>query len=49
MLEIFKTQNVLNPTYMKDLFYLRSSSARRPNDIALDHWDLRSGILYQNT
>ena len=33
-LEIFKTLNVLNPTYMQDLFYLRSSSARRPNNIA---------------
>ena len=34
-LEIFKTLNDLNPTYMQDLFYLRSSSARRPNDIAV--------------
>ena len=34
-LEIFKTLNDLNPTYMKDLFYLRSSSARRPNNIAV--------------
>ena len=61
-LEIFKTVNVLNPTYMQHLFYLRSSSARRPSNIAvvrtntnayetksLRHWDLRSGILYQNT
>ena len=35
VLEIFKTLNVLNPTYMQDLFYLRSSSARRPNNIAI--------------
>ena len=34
-LEIFKTLNVLNSTYMQDLFYLRSSSARRPNNIAV--------------
>ena len=36
-LEIFKTLNVLNPTYMQNLFYLRSSSssARRPNNIAV--------------
>ena len=34
-LEIFKTLNDLNPTYMQDLFYLRSSSARRPNNIAV--------------
>ena len=35
VLEIFRTLNVLNPTYMQDLFYLRSSSARRPNNIAI--------------
>ena len=34
-LEVFKNLNVLNPTYMQDLFYLRSSSARRPNNIAV--------------
>ena len=34
-LEIFKTLNDLNPTYMQDLFYLRSSSARRSNDITV--------------
>ena len=34
-LEILKTLNVLNQTYMQDLFYLRSSSARRPNNIAV--------------
>ena len=34
-LEIFKTLNDLNPTYMQDLFYLRSSFARRPNNIAV--------------
>ena len=34
-LEIFKTLNNLNPTYMQDLLYLRSSSARRPNNIAV--------------
>ena len=34
-LEIFKTLNVSNPTYMQDLLYLRSSSARRPNNIAV--------------
>ena len=39
-LEIFKTLNVLNPTYMQDLTYFIGTS---------DHWDLRSGILYQNT
>ena len=33
--EIFKTRNDLNPTYMQDFFYLRSSSARRPNNIAV--------------
>ena len=33
--EIFKTLNDLNPTYMQDLFYLRSSSARGPNNIAV--------------
>ena len=33
-LEIFKTLNVLNPMYMQDLFYLRSSSTRRPNNRA---------------
>ena len=35
VLEIFKTINVLNPTYMQDLFYLRSSSTRRLNTIAI--------------
>ena len=25
VLEVFKTLNVLNPTYMQDLFYLRST------------------------
>ena len=35
-LEIFKTLNDLNPTYMQDLYdYLRSSSARQPNDMAV--------------
>ena len=34
-LEIFKTLNVSNPTYMQDLFYLGSSSERRPNNIAV--------------
>ena len=34
-LAIFKTLNVLNPTYMKNLFYLRSPSARRPNNITV--------------
>ena len=34
-LEIFKTLDDLNPMYMQQLFYLRSSSARRPNDIAV--------------
>ena len=34
-LEIFKTLNVLNPTYIQDLLYLRSSSAGRPNNIAV--------------
>ena len=33
-LEIFKTLDVLNSTYKQNLFYLRSSSARRPNNIA---------------
>ena len=33
-LEIFKTLNDLNLTYMQDLFYLRSSFARQPNNIA---------------
>ena len=31
-LETFKTLNVLNSTYMRDLFYLRSSSARQPSN-----------------
>ena len=35
VLEIFETLNVLNPRYIQDLFYLRSSSARRPNNIAI--------------
>ena len=35
VLEIFKTLNVLNPTYIHELFYLRSSSARRPNNIVV--------------
>ena len=34
-LEIFKILNLLNPTYMQDLFYLRSSSAKQPNNIAV--------------
>ena len=34
-LEIFKTLNDLNPTYMQDLFYLRSSSTIQPNDVAV--------------
>ena len=34
-LEIFKTIKVLNPTYIQELFYLCSSSARRPNNIAV--------------
>ena len=33
-LEIFKTLNVLNLTYMQDLFHIRSSSARRLKNIA---------------
>ena len=36
VLEVFKTLNVLNPTYMQDLFYLRSTSARQPNNIAVE-------------
>ena len=32
-LEIFKTLNDLNPTYIQDLFYLRFSSARPSNNI----------------
>ena len=34
-LEIFKTLNFLNPTYMQDLFYLRSSSTKQPNNKAV--------------
>ena len=34
-LEISKILNDLNPTYIHDLFYLRSSSTRRPNNIAV--------------
>ena len=34
-LGIFKTLNDINPTYMQDLFYLRSSFARRSNNIAV--------------
>ena len=34
-LEIFEILSNLNPTYMQDLFCLRSSTARRPNDIAV--------------
>ena len=34
-LEIFKTINFLNPTYIEDLFHLRSSSTRQPNNIAV--------------
>ena len=34
-LEIFKTLNVLNTTFIQDLFYLRFSFARRPNNIAV--------------
>ena len=34
-LDIFKTLHVLNPTYMQDLFYLRSFFSRRPNNIAV--------------
>ena len=34
-LEIFKTLKVLNRTYIQDLFYLRFSFARRPNNIAV--------------
>ena len=34
-LEILKILNVLNSTYMQDLFHLNSSSARRPNNIAV--------------
>ena len=60
-LQILKTVSFLNPKYMQNLFYLRSSPARRLNNIAvvrrntymerkgLDHWDRGSGILYQNT
>ena len=33
--EIFKTLNILNPTYMQDLLCLRSSSARRSNNIVV--------------
>ena len=35
VLKIFQTLNLLNPTYMQDLSYLRSSSARWPNNIAV--------------
>ena len=61
-LQIFKILNVLNTTYMQELFYFCSSSVRRPNIItvvrtntntyerkALDHWDSRSGMSYQDT
>ena len=34
-LEIFKTLNFLNPTYMQDLFYLRSSCTKQPNNKAV--------------
>ena len=34
-LEIFKALNFLNLTYMQHIFYLRSSSARQPNNIAV--------------
>ena len=34
-LEILKTLNDLNPTYIQKLFYLRSSSVRRPTNIAV--------------
>ena len=34
-LKIFKTLNILNPLYVQDLFYLHSSSARQPNNIAV--------------
>ena len=34
-MEIFKTLNVLNPRYMQELFYLRSSSTRWPNNIVV--------------
>ena len=33
-LEVFKIINILNPTYMQDLFYLHSSSTIRPNNLA---------------
>ena len=35
VLEIFKTLNILNPTYMQELFYIRFSSAIRRNNIAV--------------
>ena len=35
VLQIIKTINVLKPTYMQELFYLRYLSARRPNNIAV--------------
>ena len=35
VLQIIKTVNVLKPTYMQDLFYLRSLFARQPNNIAV--------------
>ena len=34
-LEILKTLNILNPTYMHCLLYLRSSSAGKPNNITI--------------
>ena len=32
-LEIYKTLNDMNPTFMKDLFHLRENTLRRPNDL----------------
>ena len=35
VLEIFKTLNILNPTYRQGLFYLISSFERQPNNTAV--------------
>ena len=32
-LEIFKTMNDMNPSFMKDLFSLSGNTLRRPNDL----------------
>ena len=48
-LEIFKTLKILNPTYMHYLFiYALHPQDNQTERKALDHWDLRFGILYQN-